>query len=159
MSAIPGLLAEEQAVRRLCEEEDQVSEKRDIRYSWKDWDWGEWTENVEKMPPELRKHIRGVIDQCDALPLRLSRVEQANNTQNILTELSIEQIDACDNPQIIQRVKGARYIIDLDGENVMPSMLHGMNQSLEDWWATDEPFLLVRRPFHICVIMLPEAAE
>ena len=123
------------------------------------WNWGEWTENVEQMPPELRKHIRHVIDQCDALPLRLSRVEQANNTQNTLTELSIEQIDACDNPQIIQRVKGARYILDLDGELMPQGVVERIRRQLNEWWDTDEPFLVLRHRVRLSVIVLPEVPE
>ncbi len=139
-----------------------MSAKRDIRYSWKDWDWGEWTENVEKMPPELRKHIRGVIDQCDALPLRLSRVEQANNTQNILTELSVEQIDACDNPQIVQRVRGAKYILEIERYDNRPISFEEIERTRETfdrWWESDAPFLIVHRPTRISVIVLPEADE
>ena len=123
-----------------------MTEDGDIRYSWKDWSWDEWTESVKQMPPELREHMRNVIDQCTAPPLVL---------------LTAEQIDAVNNPQIIQRVKGARYILELETNGLPMSLgeLERARAELAAWWEGTLPFVVLAYPLRVQVIILPEVPE
>ena len=79
--------------------------------------------------------------------------------RNILNELTVEQIDACDNPQIVQRVRGAKYILDLDGELTPQGVVERIRRQLNEWWDTDEPFLVLRHRVRLSVIVLPEVPE
>ncbi len=90
------------------------------------------------------------LSACDAPP------------QNILSTLSVEQIDACDNPQIIQRVKGARYILHIETNGPLDEeAARRIKENFSEWWmaAGAAPPFLTRFPVRVECIILPEVPE
>ncbi len=64
-------------------------------------------------------------------------------------------------PQIIRRVPGARYILSLDDDdkNIPPAQLEDCRQELAEWWEGDSPFVIVRHPLTVEVIVEPEVSD
>ena len=79
----------------------------------------------------------------------------------ILGPFTKEQVEALNTPQIIQRIKGAKYILraDTDGKPPPPGMVAKLIADFEQWWTSDTPFLLTHLPVSIDVIMLPEVED
>lgn len=127
-----------------------MNERNDLREGW---DRETWKAYVDRLSPNSRIMLREALGWPGGA--------QASNTQNILSELSVDQIDACDNPQIIQRVKGAKYILcaDTNGRPPPPGMIARINEIFMDWWDGDAPLLITHLPARVEVIILPEAAE
>lgn len=81
----------------------------------------------------------------DAPPLELLTAEQA--------KARIEH-----EPQIVQRVKGARYVIECSGPMLEKDRLETV-RAFMDWWDGDKRFVLARRPIRISMVILPEVPD
>lgn len=78
--------------------------------------------------------------------------------QNILRELTVEQIDAVDNPQTIQHKPGARYILEVEsvaGRLINSAEIEAIRKTFEQWWSGDAPCLIFHRPVRVSVVFLP----
>lgn len=98
----------------------------------------------ETQKRSLLQEVTGGI--FDVPPLELLTAEQA--------EAALER-----EPQIIQRVKGAKYILEIERYDNRPipfQEIERIRKTFDKWLENDAPFLIVHRPARISVILLPE---